>query len=166
MMSEDPAASPRPPLTAEDRRRLRSEALHAVRLLSEALDQPDQDPDSPVDASLLVARLQAAVEPLRATFGGEGTLTVSGTAGLVSPPGFGGSGSLSVGVHHVVQIDDALHLTDPGSGAARTSGAPAVTVTLQPDSATQGQTAGSPDVHSGAASGTWGWKSSGCDLQR
>ncbi len=123
-MTEDPTESPRQPLTAEDRRRLRNDAVHAVRRLSEALDQADED------AQALVARLQAAVEPLRATFSGEGTLTVGGTAGLVSPPGFGGNGSLSVGVHHVLQIADAVQMQDATSPVVASGGGAAiVTVT-------------------------------------
>lgn len=93
-----------------------------MRLLVESLEQADAAPDD--DSALLRARVRDAIEPLRAATAGlscEGSLAVSGRAGLVSGRRFGGDGTLSVGVVHV----------------------------LQADSVTQGQKATSPEVISG-----------------
>lgn len=125
-MCEDPAEAHRPPLSAEVRRRLRNEAVHAVQRLSEALNE---NSDSEADARALVARLHAAVEPLRGAValsndgalnvGIGGSLTVTGTAGLASQAGFGGNGSVTV--EHILQIDDTMQLQEATAPLIRVS---------------------------------------------
>ncbi len=146
-MFEDPADAPTPLTDAEVRRRLRNEAVQAVRRLSEALDQPDRNPDSTADAQALVARLRAAVEPLRASVEvvsasavGSGAL-VAGRATL--------SGHGTVGIHHSVHVHDQAVVLDSAS------------VTLTPHYATHAHTAGSPEVHSGGGSATVGVTATG-----
>ncbi len=85
-MSEDRAKSPRPPLRAEDRRRLARDARRAVRLLAESLEEAGEDPSAATDAGRLLERVQAAVQPL----------TITGTAGIPSPAAFGQGGSVTL----------------------------------------------------------------------
>lgn len=147
-MSEDAAEPPpRPPFTAEERRRLRNEAVHAVRRLSEALEQPGQDSDSAADALALIARLQAAVEPLRASVAIVSSSAVGTGGPTTERPTLSGSGS--VGVHHVVHVYDQAVVLDTA------------TVTLTPHDATHTHTAGSPEAHPGGGSATVGITATG-----
>jgi hypothetical protein len=101
-------------LTPEDRRRLRKEAVHAVRLLAESLEHAEDDAQNVAEGQALVARLQAAIEPLRsstAALSGEGTLSAAPLPGA-DGAALSGSGTLSVAVHHVVTVYDRVAVLD------------------------------------------------------
>lgn len=131
-MSEDrPDAQP-PFDSAEARRRLRNEAMHTVRRLSEALDQADPDRDVAADAQALIARLQAAVEPLRESVGTAEALALLAQRRPLSNRG-------TVGIHHHVHVHDQAVVLD------------SATVTITPHDATQDHTASSPEVQPGGS---------------
>jgi hypothetical protein len=143
-MSEDPTEAPRRPLTAQDRDCLRNDAIRTMRLLSEALDQPDQDPDSAADAALLVARLQAAVEPLRASVAVVSASAVGTGALTTGRPTLSGSGT--VAVHHVIHIQDQVAVLD------------SATVTVTPHEPTvTGRLERTLPPDTGSATGTVTW---------
>ncbi len=101
-------------MTPEDRRRLRNEAVHAVRLLAESLEHAEDDAQNVAEGQAVVARLQAAIEPLRsltAALSGEGTLSAAPLPGAVGAA-LSGSGTLSVAVHHVVTVYDRVAVLD------------------------------------------------------
>ncbi len=128
-----------PGLTPEARRHLRNQAVHAVRLLAESLEHADDEPQSAAEGQALVARLQAAIEPLRAStaaLSGEGTLTGAPPPGTAAAA-LSGSGTLSVAVHHVVQVHDTVAVLV------------SATVTLTAQDAT-----GTPPPATGSGSGT------------
>ncbi len=102
-------------VSAEDRRRLRNDAVLAVRLLAESLDQAD-DPNSRADGRALLARVQAAIEPLRmsaAALTAEATLTAGPGPRRVAVA-LSAAASLTVAVNHVVHVraQDTLTVLD------------------------------------------------------
>ncbi len=85
-MSDDQPEQQARSLAEDERRRLANDAASALRLLAEALVQPDDSSGSPsdTDAVALLARLHAAVEPLREvaeSLGGQGALSLQDTPG-------------------------------------------------------------------------------------
>ncbi len=114
------------PLSSHQRQRLAQEALRSVRRLAESLEHQGDNADGG-DVAALLGRVQAAIEPLRATT--RATLTGEGTLGssarLDPPAGLSGSGTLSVGVCHVLQVEDLVQPQEP----TISSGTATITVT-------------------------------------
>jgi len=113
-------------VSAEDRRRLRNDAVLAVRLLAESLDQAD-DPNSRADGRALLARVQAAIEPLRmsaAALTAEATLTAGPGPRRVAVA-LSAAASLTVAVNHVVHVraQDTLTVLDSATGTVTWTGA-------------------------------------------
>ncbi len=123
-----------PELTREDRRRLRKETAHAVRLLAQSLEQEDDAPDSVAEGQALVARLQAAIEPLRAT-----------------------AAALS-GVNQDVHVQDRVAVLDTATITLTPHDATHAHTAGNPEVRSGGSGATVRITASGAGSGTWGWR--------